>query len=63
MFFLIKKEFYYMEVNMEVNGRERKVVRICAMSDTHNQHDFIDIKSLPKADIFIHTGDFSDLST
>ena len=30
------------------------------MSDTHDMHHKIDIKSLPEADIFIHAGDFTD---
>lgn len=32
------------------------------MSDTHDLHYKIDIKSLPQADIFIHAGDFTKYS-
>ena len=32
------------------------------MSDTHDLHHKIDIASLPKADIFIHAGDFTKMS-
>ena len=35
---------------------------ILAMSDTHDLHHKIDIASLPKADIFIHAGDFTKMS-
>jgi len=43
--------------------KEKKIVRIVAMSDTHDLHFRIDIKSLPPADIFIHGGDFTKFST
>ena len=33
------------------------------MSDTHDKHFKIDIKALPPADIFIHAGDFTSIST
>lgn len=33
------------------------------MSDTHDLHFKIDIKSLPEGDIFIHGGDFTKIST
>ena len=33
------------------------------MSDTHDLHFRIDVKSLPPADIFIHSGDFTKFST
>jgi predicted phosphodiesterase len=43
--------------------QEAKKVRIVTMSDTHDVHFRIDIKSLPPADIFIHGGDFTKFST
>lgn len=33
------------------------------MSDTHDLHFKVDFTNLPKADIFIHAGDFTKLST
>lgn len=41
----------------------KKKVKIVAMSDTHDLHFKIDIKTLPKGDIFIHAGDFTKYST
>lgn len=32
------------------------------MSDTHDNHHKINIQDLPKADIFIHSGDFTKRS-
>ena len=44
----------------EVQGKK---VTILAMSDTHDLHHKIKIDQLPKADIFIHAGDFTKFST
>lgn len=44
----------------EVNNQE--YVTIVAMSDTHDLHHKINIQELPKADIFIHAGDFTKYS-
>lgn len=33
-----------------------KPIRICAISDTHNQHNSIEI---PECDVLIHAGDYS----
>lgn len=40
----------------------KKILKILAMSDTHDLHDHIDISLLPEADIFIHAGDFTQYS-
>jgi hypothetical protein len=45
-----------------MQGEKRKV-RILAMSDTHDMHFRIDIATLPPADIFIHSGDFTKASS
>lgn len=45
---------------MEVETRK---VRILTMSDTHDMHHKIKIEALPEADIFIHAGDFTKIST
>jgi predicted phosphodiesterase len=45
---------------MEGNKAKIKVV---VMSDTHDSHHKINIKELPPADIFIHAGDFTKVST
>lgn len=44
-------------------GSNKKKVRILAISDTHCNHDKIDISDWPEADIFIHAGDFTITST
>jgi predicted phosphodiesterase len=41
---------------------EQKVIRIVAISDSHDTHHLIDIEKLPQADIFIHAGDFTQNS-
>jgi predicted phosphodiesterase len=50
---------YKPENAKEKKGKEKRKVRILAISDTHCNHQLIDIKSWPEADIFIHAGDFT----
>ena len=38
-------------------------MKILAISDTHYQHEKIDISKWPQADIFVHAGDFTITST
>jgi predicted phosphodiesterase len=45
---------------MQTNSE--KIIKILAMSDTHDAHNKIDISTLPEADIFIHAGDFTQNS-
>ena len=45
-----------------MDGEKPNPIRILAMSDTHDLHHKINIEELPKADIFIHAGDFSKYS-
>eukprot|EP01084_Bolivina_argentea_P093267 167779_1 len=49
--------YYLVSSPLDPNSDEN-VIKILAISDTHNLHKRI--KNLPKADILIHTGDFSD---
>jgi predicted phosphodiesterase len=41
----------------------KKPIRVVVMSDTHDLHFKVDFLNLPKADIFIHAGDFTKFST
>jgi predicted phosphodiesterase len=47
---------------MEPIDNAKKYIKILAMSDTHDLHFRVDVKQLPKADIFIHAGDFTKFS-
>mgnify|MGYP002387639698 CR=1 FL=1 len=47
---------------MEEEKLNKKTVRIFATSDTHDKHYKFDFQNLPKADIFIHAGDFTKFS-
>lgn len=38
---------------------QNEYISIVVISDTHDLHHQIDIKSLPQADILIHAGDFT----
>lgn len=49
-----------MEGHLETT--KKRLVRIVAVSDTHDKHDTIDPASWPEADIFIHAGDFTKKS-
>lgn len=47
---------------MEEEKLNQRTVRIFATSDTHDKHYKFDFQNLPKADIFIHAGDFTKFS-
>jgi len=47
----------------EIKLSEKRIVRIVAISDTHNNYDKLQIEDFPPADIFIHAGDISNSST
>jgi len=47
-----------MEPKDEFDKKDNEV-RIIVTSDTHGMHDQFDVDNWPKADIFIHAGDFT----
>ncbi len=40
----------------EKNQKKRKPLKVCAISDTHNRHNKVEI---PECDVLVHTGDYS----
>lgn len=56
---LVAKLYILCQILMQ----DKRQVRVLTMSDTHDLHFRIDIQALPKADIFIHAGDFTKVST
>jgi len=55
-------DYKYQRISMEPIDNAKKYIKILAMSDTHDLHFRVDVKQLPKADIFIHAGDFTKFS-
>eukprot|EP01084_Bolivina_argentea_P201188 343935_1 len=58
---LIDCGYYYLVPSNLNPEKDNNVIKILAISDTHNKH--ADITNIPSADILIHAGDFTNTGT